>query len=456
MKPSHLLAATVLAALLALTARPVLANGAPPRVPYRRPAQLQQPIEPTTHAHLEAAQDALRIALDLLTTFNSAGPRAGMGTNLNTFYYGGYIARAQEDLKQAIVATAEATTYVGTHPEVNPLVAGPVPADEPSNPPLPKIPAATINASNLVQAVDAVNAALEAMVNNPARNYHGPVLGDVGGHRAKVIAAIARAGTDLNASFAYYQNTRGGSTGIIPLLVPANLPPDPKYGPTARLYLEQVRSMLDTFTTSLAAAGANFTGDSTQGGYVPKVEADLQRTTADLTAAVAYLDAHPEADALTRGPAGPEPSTVHPAAIPPYVRWGTAAPKLVSARVTSINGMLVWLQNNTTSGFHGTALGDIGGYRGKILDDLGQTLADIQAGIDFTAQDPTAPVPATLPTRRGPAATINRTPAPGAMLESRPAPTTDPSPLPGPAGLAGLALSLGASLGGLAFLARKK
>ncbi len=408
MRPTQLLPAAVLTALLACPVRPVFADGGARVSPYRRPAQLQQPIAPTAAAHLEAARSALQTALGAMKNFDS--PDA-------TLNYGGHFARARMDTDNALTALTEAGAFVAAHPADNGLASGPVPAGEPGAPSLPGLPQ-TIADSPEAQAVDALHVALAALVNPPSNGNGGPVLGDLGGHRPKLIAAVAQIGSDLSNGLAYYKNVRGGGTGIIPLSAPANLSPDWKFGPTARTYLEKVKTLLDSLSQSLTANYPNRAdSDPTQGGYVPKAQGDLRQAAEHLTAALTYLDTHHEAGVLMPGPAGPEPSKVRrdsrglPAATannrgvvalwPVRKQGNNPVRRLNEDTVRELNTILGWLLNNPSADYHGPVLGDLGGYRGKIMDDLGQTLADTRAAFDYVlGQGPAAdaiPKPVTSP-----------------------------------------------------------
>ncbi len=372
------------AALLVLAARPAIADGGVVGRPtYRRPAQLQQPIAPTAAAHLSTAQLALQTALDAMETF------ANTDSTLN---YGGYFARAKEDATNAKIALTEAIAFVSAHPEQNVLAAGPAPVSEPKAPALPGLSTETnragqplgIPSSNEVTAVDALQVALAALVNNPAPDYRGPVLGDLGGRRTKLIAAIGQIGADMSNGLAYHKYVRGGASGVIPLSAPVELLPDPKYGPTARTYLTFAAQTLDRLRVSSER-------DATR-PYPPKVLESLKRATARLADATAYLETHPEADALKPGPAGPEPSSVRRARAPSFSPKDDFQTRRVSQTASVLNEAIGWLLNNPDPGYRGPVLGDLGGHRGKILDEIGQALTD-------TLADYRGPAPAPRGTR---------------------------------------------------------
>jgi hypothetical protein len=347
-----------------------------------------------------------------------------------TLNYGGYFARARADTDTALTAFSEAIAFVAAHPENNALDSGPAQlGDSKAASLLPSLPP-TIADSPEAKAVDALNVALAALVNRPAiRDDSIPVpVNSAGGGaslvnppsvgRAKLIAAVVQIGTDLGNGLTYYKNVRGGRTGIIPLSAPTGLLPDPKFGPTARTYLAKVQKLLDNLSKTLAATYPNrLDDDPTQGGYVPKATADLQRASEHLVAALAWLDTHPEAVALKPGPAGPEPSDVRRdrrglplatagnrgvVALWPIRKQGAnSVRRLNEDTIRSLNDILGWLLNDSDSGYRGPVLGDLGGYRGKIMDDLGQAFADTHAAFDYVLGD-------------GPAAEATPKPEPGA------------------------------------------
>lgn len=395
MKTARLLPAAV-AFLLALSAAPAFADGPGSVGRYRRtPAKT---LAPSALANLEAAQRALQTALSQISANDSPTPPQSWNHAKSIIYYGGYFARAKEDLAPALAAAAEAIAYVRAHPEANVLANGPAPKDEPKAPVLPRLTDAIYPRMDYVQAVDAVGVALDALVNNPSPDYRGPLLGDLGGHRAKLIAAIAQVGADLSNGIAYNHATRGGSTGIIPIAATPAPPPDPKFGATSRTYLEAVQSGLSFVVQERPgnSTGRNV-ADPTQGGHVAKVLADLKRASDHVAAALAWLDAHPEAVPLQPGPAGPEPSAARAAKVPADAPVGPSpgrafsGPKLNAGTLRDLNETLGWLLNHPYPGYRGPVLGDLGGYRANIMDDLGQALANTLAGIAFTvANDPNA------------------------------------------------------------------
>jgi len=416
MKTYSFLSKVALTVLIALATSTAWADIAIPLEPYVRPDELQKPIGPTIQAHFTVAQHALELSRKVLKDFLHGQ---------NTIAYGGYLERADADLSAALAANAKAIAFVKAHPDSDALASGPAPANEPAAPSLPKVnqpimlpneylevDGKSIQVIPMEAAVDALEPALSALIYKTTSDFHGPVLDEIDGHRRTLIAAIAQVGTDFTNAYAYYLNTAGGDTGIIPIAQPAGVvSADPKYGPKARTYLTEVQDCLRRLDYDLDEKGEiwpkAFTGDKTQGGYVSKVKQDVKLAKADITAALAYLDTHPEADRLVARPTGMDPFLVRHAIAPVgaprpnlsigYRQWmgnPTAGP-INLATFDDLNKAYGWLQNVPAAPHDPhTMPGDLGGFFGKILDDLTQTAADMAAGIDFTAtKDRTVKIP---------------------------------------------------------------
>ena len=144
----------------------------------------------TTQGHLEAARTALDQAV---TDLHGA-------SNANR---GGFVQKAKADLNVVVANLAEAKAYVAAHPASNILSPGPAPVEaadlQPGNisttvegrAPRGGFPA-------LIMTINDLNVILSVLVNNSARDYHGLVLGDIGGLRVKLIASVVQVGADLH------------------------------------------------------------------------------------------------------------------------------------------------------------------------------------------------------------------------------------------------------------------
>jgi hypothetical protein len=70
--------------------------------------------------------------------------------------------------------------------------------------------------SDLTGALESLQHALGYLVNSPNADDHRPVLGEIGGSRAKIVQDIAQAGAELSEGVDQW-NTSVGGDGIIPL-----------------------------------------------------------------------------------------------------------------------------------------------------------------------------------------------------------------------------------------------
>lgn len=185
----------ILIAVLLIFPLAASAQANAPAAPTAAPNKAK-PIKPlaagpdltTTQGHLDAARKALEQAQKDL---NAAG----------TANKGGLVEQARSDLSEVLADVQRADDYVTANPGINPLPQGPAPAEAPELRPdtLPPITGAV----NLDRAVTQLNTALSALVNNTALDYHGPVLGAIGGFRQKIIAGILKTGVEVHAAEDY-------------------------------------------------------------------------------------------------------------------------------------------------------------------------------------------------------------------------------------------------------------
>jgi len=118
-------------------------------------------------------------------------------------------AKGLTDLNQATAQVATGLWYIKAHPEANALAVGPAPADT-TMVYLARLPA-YIDRNPLgrftnpaaVEALDALNGALCELTNNPPGGPPGPVLGDLGGSRNRIILALVQVAADIVAGLDY-------------------------------------------------------------------------------------------------------------------------------------------------------------------------------------------------------------------------------------------------------------
>jgi hypothetical protein len=150
--------------------------------PY--PASMAADPDPTAQGHLATARKALERAQSALNKAEDNN-------------HSEYVEKAQAAVTQALADEADASDYVTAHPPSNMLSlnAG---AGDPPNAHL-----ATISSNiqdpdaNLKAALDALNVALNELLNNHGASARGPAprLTSMGGSREKIIADIGRAST---------------------------------------------------------------------------------------------------------------------------------------------------------------------------------------------------------------------------------------------------------------------
>ncbi len=172
-------------ALLAVAPPMIRADVAPPFF-GNKPPPLPAAPSPTASARLEVAQKNLTAAAAALARGHA---------NL----YGGYVEKAGVAVHQALADVAAATAYLKEHPGENTLPAGPAPEDKTKIVPTLFPEMERIPGINLMEANLALNLALVEFLNNPGRSYHGPVIGDLGGFRAKIMTDINQASAALVA-----------------------------------------------------------------------------------------------------------------------------------------------------------------------------------------------------------------------------------------------------------------
>jgi hypothetical protein len=189
--------------LFALYPHTASADGAPRPPAYvttQPPAPLTNPAA-TAQGRLDAIQKALGQVQDSLA-------------KATTTNHGGFVEKARDDVKLALADVNDASAYVKAHPEINTLPAGPASATDTRLAAFTIIPTGNrVPGLNLIAAVDSLNAATNQLINNPAPNYHGPVLGDIGGSRAKIIADISKTGSDILAAINSANPTPTGRRG---------------------------------------------------------------------------------------------------------------------------------------------------------------------------------------------------------------------------------------------------
>lgn len=318
--------------VLAFAPAAARADGAPP------------PPRPLTQTYLENAQRSLKSALATVTKVDAAP-------------YGGLVEKERAAAAKAVNDMAEALAYVAAHPEINPMKPGQQPPD--SFPVEFTNPTTNLSLQETAQA-DLIRTplrqALRTLVNAP-NTYRGApaILGDIGGYRAKLIQDILLAAEATKAVVEYAEG-RG------------------EVGPTVQAQLEAVQRALHTAQYQLGSLrfGPRI---SAPPDLAPVLE-KLTLAQTDATEAVAYVKAHPETypppanpeTAKTRAPTAGL-SLSNPSQIAKYLVFATA----------QMNVALGRLIDSPTADSHRSAMGDLGGRRKKIVDDINAVTAALRS-----------------------------------------------------------------------------
>lgn len=163
-------------------------------------------------------------------------------------------------------------------------------------------------------------------------------------------------------------NSNGSPTSSLPFpgLAPALIS---NLGPTAKVRLTTAQRSLDQALAALNRA----TSSKTQPRYETAVRY-LNQAQAHIAEALAYLQAHPELNALPPGPAPTENPVARPVSIPSSNRVPSVN---LLAAVEELNTALSQFLNNSASASRTPVLGDLGGFREKIMADIDRVSAEV-------------------------------------------------------------------------------
>ena len=411
------------------TALPI--DSVPVETPLADPAKAPTAGPQTLADQLTACQSNLQAASDSLN--------AATGNNK-----GGYDVKARADTTKALADISGAIDFAKTHPDIAQL---PAPEARLDIAPLVKAGHDHPNAApKLSRALDLLGAALDDLHKTPG--------GDISGFRDKVLADIELTASDTATGISI-------AAGVGRTPQPNGIPRGSGALPDQALEIVVNVNMGSTTTSHLQAAQAYLTRvvaflDATpndlSGGFDAKAKTDANQALDDIRAALAYIHDHPEIDPL-KASRNPLPGPGAPHNVPDYARMAFSSPtKEISGTVgtgrAGMNitvafgpmdangirmdqdgkGISVYLagamQNlaNTFGLFTGppgspsSGMGDIGGFRAKIMDDISKTSEDSLSGLDFIHEHTTGtPVKPTFagPGVRATAAVATSQPDPG-------------------------------------------
>jgi len=297
---------------------------------------------------------------------------------------GGYVEKSRDDLDQSMAIMNEWLAYSRSHPEEHPLPPRPADAIDVL---AARIAAATSSRfPNLQSTLKDLHAVLGDLQQAPGD--------DAGGFRSRLVASLDRAATDVIAGITYgtaNAGNAGGARTITPLGPPANATAfySGTMTVTKRLDLAQ-RSLEQTEAALRQPPTHNL--DELAVALIGRDQAlaACALARADVAAAEAYIKAYPANDELNGGAMTPEDPPVLLAALPPALDRNPAGrftnPPVVAA-LDALNQALNALTNarpkSSDSGGHPT-LPDLDGYRLKLMRDICQVQAAINAGFNET------------------------------------------------------------------------
>ncbi len=129
------------------------------------------------------------------------------------------------------------------------------------------------------------------------------------------------------------------------------------------------------------------------GGFIEKARADVGQALVDVVAALAYVKEHPEVDPQPAPVAPTDKQKLYPAMLPDYEidPNGKGKSPNMDAAIESLNAALRPLMDGPNGGALLLLTGELGGFRDKIMQDIGQTNADTLAAFAFSHDRGNAP-----------------------------------------------------------------
>ena len=187
---------------------------------------------------------------------------------------------------------------------------------------------------------------------------------------------------------------RGAPAPAVPAYPPARGIPE---NDTATKRLDAVQNYLRSALVALEKTSA-----SRFAGYVEKSTADTRQALADTAAGLDYLRSHPEADPWSSWTQFDSMNGREPDPLPPtprsvgtvYGRGGASeivpGPGIDPNAVAALNALHAgWDAFRTGPGVKPYQVGDIGGYRNRIRDDISSAVSHLIAGFDLASASAT-------------------------------------------------------------------
>ncbi len=320
--------------------------------PSKTPADAQDAIVDrliTSEGHLQAA----------LASLNKAS-----GNNK-----GGYDIKGREDLAQAIADITHAIDYAKTHAEIAPLPAPEARLDITAQ---VQVSRNHPNAApNLGRALDSLSAALEELHKTPG--------GNIGGFRDKVLADIQLAAADTAMGITI---AGGGGRGPQPnVRTPGPNMNTPNMNLTGVLVPDSATIRLQALQAALSSAADNLKQASAaaKADFLDQTLADVAHASNTVAAALDYVKTHPEADALppSISPDLPLFDPPNGYGVPSRQDVKAVYPTLASASNVLLGGIRQFAAGPTNAG---PVIGELGGFRDRILQDVSIASCDLITG----------------------------------------------------------------------------
>ncbi len=304
---------------------------------------------------------------------------------------GGYVEISRADLDQAVSILTDWLASRQSHPEMNLLPTSPSPAIDALSARIAGFdPPASFRLPSLRTVLKSLHTALSALQRTPG--------GDADGFRSRLVTSIDRAASDVIAGMNHAIATTGPADGaglgtrtITPLGPPANATAFYSGSLSMTKRLELARRALEQTESALRLPASS---DLDELAVAPprrdQALATCELARSDLAAALSYIQKYPANDALTGGVMSPEDPPIRLAGLPPALDRNPAGrftnPPVVAA-VDALNEVLNALTNARPNGDDGIPhpiMGELDGYRLKLMRDISQTQTAINAGLNET------------------------------------------------------------------------
>ncbi len=305
---------------------------------------------------------------------------------------GGQVARRAKiiaEVNNAAANTDAAIAFIKAHPEADALPTGPGPEDGFTNVPS-EMPAGHQpgKAPQWERAFAALYTAYHELTNNPDPDFRGPIWSDLGGYRDKIRQDVGTALIDIYAHLELTSPGSGGEPAPISALTPLN-PINPGLSASAPkvvaslptdvraltlLHLQNAQADLQSGLGDLISAAP---GNKTT---MAKAIASMNTALTDTAAALAFVNSHSDSVLLSSRPAQSKAVNVYILHVETGSPALTKVPQKLAAYLALREAQNELVVSNDPKNKE-PKLGDISGYRLRILRDLNQASVDLLANV---------------------------------------------------------------------------